>query len=102
MSPIYFTFALLLCLVVLCPAPATAQDAQAADRTGALRVFLDCAQCDENYLRTEITFINYVRDRADADVHVLVTTQPTGGGGQEYTIKFIGLGRFAEIGRAHV
>ena len=97
MSPIYFTFVLLLCLVVLCPAPATAQDAQAADRTGALRVFLDCAQCDENYLRTEITFINYVRDRADADVHVLVTTQPTGGGGQEYTIKFIGLGRFAGV-----
>ena len=97
MSPIYFTFVLLLCLVVLCPAPATAQDAPAADRTGALRVFLDCAQCDENYLRTEITFINYVRDRADADVHVLVTTQPTGGGGLEYTIKFIGLGRFAGV-----
>ena len=31
------------------------------------QVFLDCASCDENYLRTEITFINYVRDRADAD-----------------------------------
>ena len=88
-----FATALVVCLL-LPPAMAAAQDAQ-ADRTGALRVFLDCNSCDENYLRTEITFINYVRDRADADVHVLVTTQGTGGGGIEYTIKFIGLGRFA-------
>jgi hypothetical protein len=97
MSPSYFTFVLLICLVMLSPALATAQNAPQPDRTGALRVFLDCAQCDEDYLRTEITFINYVRDRADADVHVLVTTQETGGGGQEFTIKFIGLGRFAGV-----
>ncbi len=48
-------------------------------------------------MRTEVTFINYVRDRTDADVHVLVTTQETGGGGIEYTAKFIGLGRFAGV-----
>jgi hypothetical protein len=67
------------------------------DRTDALRVFLDCDSCDETYLRTEITFINYVRDRTVADLHVLVTTQDTGGGGTEYTLKFIGLGRFAGV-----
>lgn len=44
-----------------------------------------------------MTFVNYVRDRVGADVHVLVTTQPTGGGGTQYTFKFIGLGRFANI-----
>ena len=43
---------------------------------------------------TEITFVNYVRDRTLADVHVLITTQATGGGGTEYTLKFIGLERF--------
>jgi hypothetical protein len=83
-----------LCLV---PATVSAQEPPAVDRTGALRVFLDCNSCDENYLRTEITFINYVRDRADADLHVLVTTQPTGGRGTEYVLKFIGLGRFANV-----
>jgi Protein of unknown function, DUF481 len=93
MLPLSFTAALIVCLLLM-PVMAAGQDTQAIDRTGALRVFLDCNSCDENYLRTEITFINYVRDRADADVHVLVTTQPTGGGGLEYTIKFIGLGRF--------
>ncbi len=82
--------------VVLAAARVAAQETP-VDRTGALRVFLDCPPCDENYLRTEITFINYVRDRAVADVHVLVTTQDTGGGGTEYTLKFIGLGRFAGI-----
>ena len=64
-------------------------------RTSAiLRVFLDCRACDENYLRTEITFVDYVRDRTQADVHLLITTQSTGGGGTEYSLKFIGLGRF--------
>jgi hypothetical protein len=41
--------------------------------------------------------VNYVRDRNDADVHVLVTTETTGGGGTEFTISFFGLGRFAEV-----
>jgi hypothetical protein len=95
MSRISFASVLVVCLLGLTTARAAAQDTQTNDRSGALRVFLDCRSCDENYLRTEITFINYVRDRADADVHVLVTTQGTGGGGIEYTIKFIGLGRFA-------
>src|SRR5687768_13775287 len=65
-----------------------------SSRTDALPVFLDCASCDENYIRTEITFVNYVRDRAIADVHVLITTQQTGGGGTQYALKFIGLGQF--------
>jgi hypothetical protein len=80
--------------------PAWAQSAAPAgvDRSNqALRVFLDCNLCDFNNLRQDITFINYVRDQSDADVHVLVTTQGTGSGGREYTFEFIGLGRFSEI-----
>ena len=56
------------------------------------RVFLDCNQCDDDYVRKEVTFVDYVRNREDADVHVLVTTQDTGGGGRQWTLKFIGLG----------
>ena len=58
------------------------------------RVFLDCGHCDEDYIRKEVTFVDYVRNREDADVHVLVTVQETGGGGVQWTIKFIGLGTF--------
>lgn len=86
-------------LVMLCAAPAAlAQTQPAQPGGGAVRVFLDCNySCDEDYTRREITFVDYVRDRTEADVHILVTTQDTGGGGTEYTIKFIGLGRFANI-----
>src|SRR5438067_5260352 len=38
--------------------------------SGAVRVFLDCNSCDETFLKTEITYIDYVRDRTDADLHV--------------------------------
>lgn len=65
------------------------------DQGEALRVFLDCQyMCDETYLRTEITFVNYVRDRFDAQLLVLVTTQQTGGRGTDYTLTFIGQREF--------
>ena len=56
----------------------------------AVKVFLDCDSCDLDYIKTEITFVNYVRDRLEAQVHVLITTQATGSGGREYTVTFIG------------
>ena len=62
----------------------------------AVRVFLDCDRCDFSYIRREIPFVNYVRDRQQAEVHVLVTDRPTGGGGREFVLNFIGLGPFAE------
>ncbi|MEO5589539.1 MAG: hypothetical protein ABIS03_08130 [Gemmatimonadaceae bacterium] len=73
---------------LVCPFPVAAQ----TPAGGQLRVFLDCNTrgCDFDYFRTEVPFVDYVRDRTDATVHVLVTTQPTGGGGTEYTMNFIG------------
>jgi hypothetical protein len=89
---------LLLLLLLVSGAPAAfAQQPAQPSRTEALRVFLDCNACDESYIRTEVTFVNYVRDRVGADVHVLVTTQGTGGGGTLYTFKFIGLERFKGV-----
>jgi hypothetical protein len=77
-------------------APLAAQDSSRTAQDSAVRVFLDCPDtfCDFDYYRTEITFVNWVRDRGFAQVHILVTTQRTGGG-QEYTLSFIGLERFA-------
>lgn len=80
------------------PLAATAQAPRPANGShDALRVFLDCNSCDFDYLRREVPFVNYVRDRTEADVHVLVTTRGTGGGGTEYTFSFIGLARFAGV-----
>lgn len=59
-----------------------------------LRVFIDCRTggCDQEFFRTELAWVDHVRDQKDADVHLLVTGQGTGGGGTEYTIRFIGHG----------
>ena len=59
-----------------------------------IRIFVDCGPCDETYLRREVTFVNYVRDRADAQVHVLVTREVSGGGGRVWTLGFFGREEF--------
>jgi hypothetical protein len=60
----------------------------------APKVFIDCSSCDLEYIKTEITFVNYVRDRKEALVHVLITRLTTGSGGLEYTLSFIGQGPY--------
>lgn len=72
------------------PAPAAGPPAQ-----DLIRVFLDCQRCDSEHLRQNVGFVDYVLDRAVADVHVLVTTQNTGGGGLSWVVRFIGVGRFS-------
>ena len=66
-------------------------------KKSAVKAFLDCAACDVDYIKTEITFVNYVRDRLEAQVHILVTTQATGGGGREYTLTFMGQNEFKDV-----
>lgn len=60
----------------------------------APKVYIDCNRCDNNYIRTEITYVNYVRDPRDAQVYVMITTQSTGSRGTEYTLEFNGSGDF--------
>lgn len=66
-----------------------------ARQPAMLRVFLDCDHsCDFDFIRREIPFVSWVLDREDAHVHVLVTEQRTGGGGEQVTFEFIGRERF--------
>ena len=60
--------------------------------TGRLKVFVDCttAWCDMQFIRSEITLIDFLHDHADADVHVLITSQETGSGGREYQLIYFG------------
>ncbi len=57
-----------------------------------LNVFLDCDWCDESHIRTELDFVNYVRDPNQADVHVFATISFTVLSGRQYDLSFIGLG----------
>jgi hypothetical protein len=83
---------LLLAGYLISPVPAIAQES-----TSTLNVYLDCQTffCDFDHFRREITFVNWMRDQRDAEVHVLITAQQTGGGGWELTLAFIGRGQFA-------
>ena len=66
-------------------------DAKQPPAARPLRVFIDCQNigCDLDYFRKEIGFVDYVRDRQEGDVHVLITSQSTGSGGREITFRFL-------------
>ena len=87
----------LLAAAVFLLAACSPLSAQGAAR--AFNVFLDCSGffCDETFIRTEIVSVNWVRERTAADVHILATTQPTGGGGTRYSVAFIGQHRFEGV-----
>jgi hypothetical protein len=89
-------FALLLAVF---PARSAAQSVTPPASRDNVKVFIDCVNvyCDFDFFRTEITFIDHVRDRRDADVHVLVTGESTGSGGRKYTVSFIGQKRYAGV-----
>jgi hypothetical protein len=61
----------------------------------AIAIFVDGPYSGSDYFRTEITMADFVRDRNQADIHILTTSQTTGGGGRKYTVEFIGRSRFA-------
>ncbi len=59
-------------------------------KNSLISMYLDCNRCDVIHIKRNINYVNYVRDPDDADLHVLVTDQRTGGG-RKYEFHFIGL-----------
>lgn len=87
------------------PAPLAAQDVRripvAGPTDAPLRVFLDCRVgpwCREDFYVLALPWVDFTRDRIDADVQVLFRTLEAGGGGQSLSIAFLGRNRF--LGRA--
>jgi hypothetical protein len=64
-----------------------------------IRLYVDCTTyyCDSDFIRTELPFVDHVRNPQDADVHVLATSRSTGSGGKEVTLKFTGQGPFRGV-----
>lgn len=83
--------ALFALLLVLAAAPAAAQRIERP-----LRVFLDCTSffCDLDYFVQEVPWVSFVRNRQDADVHVLGTSARTAAGGSSFTFELQGRGTF--------
>ena len=84
------------------PAAGEASASIEVDTTGlrnfAPKLYLDCPWwCDRDFIKSEIDFVNYVRERTEADIHLLVTSEQTAGGGKEYTLQFIGQGEYSDL-----
>lgn len=70
---------------------------QSDSSSSNLNIFIDCNYCFEDFIKTEIDYVNYVRDRNQADIHLLLTKRNTGGGGAEYTLTLFGQRRFENL-----
>lgn len=79
-------------LLLLLALPGFSQQAKPA----RLSVFIDCSStwCDLQYIRTEINIVDFLLDNQAANVHVLITSQSTGSGGDQYQLIFFGQGQF--------
>lgn len=60
-----------------------------------LKVFIDGCErwdggCDMDFIRTEITAVDFYRDNQTADIFLLINNNRSGGGGRQYQLLFIG------------
>jgi hypothetical protein len=84
----------LLWLSLICAMPSTLAQEKPAQK---IKLFIDCSNvwCDQTYIRSEINIIDFLLDRVSADVHMLITSQSLGNGGDRYQLIFYGQKRFA-------
>ncbi|HLN22004.1 MAG TPA: DUF481 domain-containing protein [Bacteroidales bacterium] len=76
------------CLTIFC------SDTYGQNNTPGINFYIECEDCDPDYIRQEMSFISFVRDPNLADVHILVTESNTGSGGHKYFLSFIGKKEF--------
>jgi len=71
----------------------------ASAQSSRLKLFIDCQQvrCDLDFIRQQIPVADFVRDRQASDVHILISTQPAGSGGQKYNVQLLGQQQFSNL-----
>lgn len=85
----FLVYLLLFC----CLQQATAQSTDST--SNSIKVFLNCSNyCYQDYLRTQITWVNFVQDQFVAEVDLLVASINTGSGGSDFTLYFKGRKQF--------
>lgn len=96
-----FNFCLILLFILLVYIPPSFSQENNNDvnklQESATKVFLDVDSRYQEYVKIEIPFVNYVRDRKQAQVHIMMTVQETGSRGREHTITFTGLQDFDAV-----
>jgi hypothetical protein len=78
----------LLSAVCFAQEPVTESD---SIRKDALNVFMTAS----DYIKREIPYINYVRDRKVADIYIISTSESTGSGGYVTTFFIVGQGKYS-------
>ncbi len=73
--------------------------AQSAEvKVSSINLFINCqAGCDKDYLKTNVTSVNYMIDRFEANVYLMVTSEQTGSGGEKITLFFEGQKEFISM-----
>lgn len=67
------------------------------NKNETLKIYLDCQNCDSDYYKQEVDYVEFVRDRKFADVHIFFTTQNNATNGNKYSIEFTGKNKYNAI-----
>lgn len=74
---------------------------QSNEKPNQLNVFVDCnnygSDCFDSFLRQEISLVTFVRDRLDADVHIIATSNWNNLGTQMNTLFVVGQKKFSSL-----
>lgn len=81
-------------LFIISAAASFAQTGLKNDNSSILKIFVSGSFYDMQYLKKQIPVVDYVNDRKDSDVHILVTSQSTGSAGSHYNLLFYGQNKF--------
>lgn len=62
-----------------------------------LKVYLECNECYHNEIKEEMTFVQYVRDRAESDVHIKTHSEWLTGDSRRVHLQLLGQGTYATL-----
>lgn len=69
----------------------------AQEASQPVRLFVDCSFCSLDFFRQNLEYVDYVRERQRANVHLIASRQRTAARGHEVLYEFIGQGQFAGL-----
>jgi hypothetical protein len=76
----------------------SAQEGADKEKEGRLlRLYISGIEYERSFIRKTIPYVDLVRDRNIADVHVVTTTTGTAAGGSEFRLNFIGKDKHSDL-----
>ncbi len=94
---LFITILINLCIILFAQS-VSAQTLNSSDYKQGndfINIFLDCNHCHKDYLKQEITFVNYLREPQTADIHIIITKEANSSGGHQYYITLRGQNSFS-------